>query len=110
MEKPLSLVDECGVIRQTLNVLPPQLWGRFLEILAELEDISCHQTRQFPKTKLQRIKGTTIPIYCANIDNLAKWQLYLYYQEGKLYLKEIRHPLGKEKKDSLDLIAELNDF
>ena len=110
MEKPLSLVDECGVIRQALTMLPSQLWGRFLEILAELEDINCYQKRQFPKTKLQRIKGTTVPMYCAKIDDLAKWQLYLYYQEGKLYLKEIRHPVKKEKKDSLDLIAELNDF
>lgn len=110
MEKPLSLVDECGVIRQALTMLPPQLWGRFLEVLAEIEDISCHQKRQFPKTKLKRIKGTKAPIYCANIDDLAKWQLYFYYQEGKLYLKEIRHPLAKEKKDSLDLIAEVNDF
>lgn len=110
MEKPLSLIDERGVIRQVLSVLPTELWGRFVEILAELEDVSCYQNRQFPKTKLKRIKGTKIPIYCANIDDLAKWQLYLYYQDGKLYLQEIRHPLGREKKDSLDLIAERNDF
>lgn len=110
MEKHFSLIDERGVIRQALTVLPASLRGRFVEILAELEDVSCYQKKQFPKTKLKRIKGTKVPIYCANIDDLAKWQLYLYYQDGKLYLQEIRHPFGKEKKDSLDLIAELNDF
>ena len=29
---------------------------------------------------------------------------------GKLYLENIIHPIPKANKDSLDIIAELNDF
>lgn len=105
-----SLVDERGIIRKALTLLPPQLRGRFLEVLAELEDESCYRYQRFMKTKLKRIKGTQIPLYCARIDDAERWKLYLYYQDGKLYLQDIIYPLPKANKDSLDIIAELNDF
>ncbi|MBD2485063.1 MULTISPECIES: hypothetical protein [Planktothrix] len=105
-----SLVDERGIIRKALTLLPPQLRGRFLEVLAELQDESCYRYQRFFKTKLKRIKGIQIPLYCARIDDAERWKLYLYYQEGKLYLQDIICPLPKANKDSLDIIAELNDF
>lgn len=112
LQSPPSLIDEQGIIRQALKLLPLPLRGRFLEVLAELQDESCYRYKQFYKTKLKRIKGTEIPLYCAKIDDAERWKLYLSYQEGKLYLEDIIHPVPKanQDKDSLDIIAELNDF
>jgi len=110
VQLPPSLVDERGIIRKALTLLPQQLKGRFLEVLAELEDESCYRYQRFFKSKLKRIKGTKIPLYCVGIDEAERWKLYLYYQEGKLYLQDIICPVAKANKDSLDIIAELNDF
>ncbi|HEY9865792.1 MAG TPA: hypothetical protein V6D21_16600 [Candidatus Obscuribacterales bacterium] len=107
-----ALIDERGIIRKALKLLPVPLRGRFLEVLAELQDESCYRYQRFYKTKLKRIKGTQIPLYCAKIDDAENWKLYISYQEGKLYLEDIIHPVYKDNKDkdSLDIIAELNDF
>lgn len=112
LQSPPSLIDEQGIIRKALKLLPPQLRGRFLEVLAELQDESCYRYQRFYKTRLKRIKGTKVPLYCARIDDTERWKLYLSYQEGKLYLEDIIHPIPKanKDKDSLDIIAELNDF
>jgi hypothetical protein len=110
LQSPPSLVDERGIINKALKLLPLQLRGRFLEVLAELQDESCYRYQRFYKTKLKRIKGTQIPLYCARIDEADLWKLYLYYQDGNLYLQDIIHPVSKANKDSLDIIAELNDF
>jgi hypothetical protein len=112
LQSPPSLIDECGIIRKALKLLPLPLRGRFLEVLAELQDESCYRYKRFYKTKLKRIKGTEIPLYCAKIDDAERWKLYVSYQEGKLYLEDIIHPVYKanQDKDSLDIIAELNDF
>ncbi len=110
LKPPPPLIDERGIIHKALKLLPNQLRGRFLEVLAELQDESCYRYQRFHKTKLKRIKGTQIPLYCAKIDDAERWKLYLYYQEGKLYLQDIIYPVAKPHKDSLDIIAELNDF
>jgi hypothetical protein len=103
MAQILTLVDEYGVIYQAMKVLPDQqLKIAFLEALAELEDSECHRTRQFPKTRLHKIKGLKKAIYRADIDKVSGWRIHVQYVEGQIHLKDI---IAGQKHDAvLDVI------
>jgi hypothetical protein len=83
------LYDEYGIIREAVKILPQELWHKFLEALAELEDNECHRQRQFPKTQLHKITGYEEPVYRAYIDKISGWRLHLMYENNAIYLKDI---------------------
>ncbi|MEG3839987.1 hypothetical protein [Microcoleus sp. herbarium14] len=61
----------------------------FLEALAELEDQECHRTRQFPKTRLHKVKGVKQAVYRADIDKVSGWRIHVQYVNGQIRLKDI---------------------
>lgn len=90
MAQTLTLCDEYGIIYQALKILPSdQLKLRFLEALSELEDSECHRTRQFPKTRLHKLKGVKKAIYRADIDKISGWRLHIQYLNKQIHLKDI---------------------
>jgi hypothetical protein len=105
-----AIIDHSGIIHRGFQALPDELKLRFLAILAELENPDCYQKKRFPQANLKRVLGTQLPLYTANIDVRGDWKLYLYYAEGKLYLKELTCYQKTPSSDSLSEIIELNEF
>ncbi|MEM8641956.1 MAG: hypothetical protein AAGG51_24535 [Cyanobacteria bacterium P01_G01_bin.54] len=108
MAQTLKLCDEYGIIYESMQILPNvELKIGFLEALAELEDQACHRTRQFPKTRLHKVRGIKKAIYRADIDKTSGWRLHIQYIDGQIQLKDIiegqRHDdvtrVIKSKKD-----------
>lgn len=90
MAQNLTLCDEYGIIYEALKILPDdELKISFLEALAELEDQECHRTRQFPKTRLHKVKGVKQAVYRADIDKVSGWRLHVQYINGQIHLKDI---------------------
>lgn len=86
----LTLCDEYGIIYEALKILPnDELKISFLEALAELEDQECHRTRQFPKTRLHKVKGVKQAVYRADIDKVSGWRIHVQYINGQIHLKDI---------------------
>ena len=84
------LLDEYGVIHEALKKLPDnRLKLEFLESLAELEDNACHRHRQFPKTRLHRVRGVKQAIYRADITKISGWRIHVQYVDGKIVLKDV---------------------
>ncbi|CAD5950855.1 hypothetical protein PCC7805_02560 [Planktothrix agardhii] len=103
MAKTLTLCDEYGIIYEAMNILPSnELKIGFLEALAELEDQECHRTRQFPKTRLHKVKGVKQAIYRADIDKISGWRIHLQYVNGQIHLKDII--AGQRHDDVLEVI------
>ena len=103
MAKTLTLCDEYGIIYEAMNILPSnELKIGFLEALAELEDQECHRIRQFPKTRLHKVKGVKQAIYRADIDKISGWRIHLQYINGQIHLKDII--AGKRHDDVLEVI------
>ncbi|HBW57727.1 MAG: hypothetical protein I4E98_21035 [Planktothrix agardhii KL2] len=103
MAKTLTLCDEYGIIYEAMNILPSnELKIGFLEALAELEDQECHRTRQFPKTRLHKVKGVKQAIYRADIDKISGWRIHLQYINGQIHLKDII--AGQRHDDVLEVI------
>lgn len=96
------IVDEYGIIYEANKVLPEELKIEFLEALAELENNECHRTREFPKTRLHRVKGITEAIYRADINKVSGWRIHIQYQDGRLHLKDIIE--GQKHDDVIDVI------
>ena len=75
MAQTITLCDKYGIIYEAMKILPnDELKLSFLEALAELEDRECHRTRQFPKTRLHKVKGVKQAIYRADIDKISGWR------------------------------------
>lgn len=73
-----------------MKILPDDgLKISFLEALAELEDQECHRTRQFPKTRLHKVKGVKQAVYRADIDKVSGWRIHVQYVNGQIHLKDI---------------------
>jgi len=90
MAQNLTLCDEYGIIYEALKILPDdELKISFLEALAELEDQECHRTRQFPKTRLHKVKGVKQAVYRADIDKVSGWRIHVQYVKGQIHLKDI---------------------
>jgi hypothetical protein len=84
------LLDEYGIIHEALKKLPDdKLKLKFLESLAELEDNECHRHRQFPKTRLHRVRGVKQAIYRADVTKISGWRIHLQYVNGKIVLKDV---------------------
>ncbi|MEB3278768.1 MAG: hypothetical protein VKK42_07565 [Lyngbya sp.] len=105
-----SIVDSSGIIHRAYKALPDELKLRFLAILAELENQDCYLKKRFPQANLKRVLGTELPVYTANIDSLGEWKIYLYYAEGKLYLKDLTCSQVTQAKDNLSKIGNVNEF
>ena len=76
MAQTITLCDEYGIIHEAMKILPDdELKICFLEALAELEDNECHRTRNFPKTRLHKVKGVKQAIYRADIDKVSGWRI-----------------------------------
>lgn len=72
MTETLTLCDEYGIIYQAMKILPDdKLKIGLIEALAELEDKECLRTRNFPKTRLHKVKGVKQTIYRADIDKVS---------------------------------------
>jgi hypothetical protein len=90
MAQTLTLRDEYGIIHEAMNILPnDKLKIDFLEALAELENQDCHRTRNFPKTRLHKVKGIKQAIYRADIDKISGWRIHVQYIQGEIHLKDI---------------------
>jgi hypothetical protein len=90
MAQFINLKDEYGIIYEAIKILPNnELKLSFLEALAELEDRNCHQQRNFPKTRLHKIRGIKKAIYRADIDKISGWRIHVQYVNGELHLKDI---------------------
>ncbi|MCC3414526.1 MAG: hypothetical protein JGK24_07310 [Microcoleus sp. PH2017_29_MFU_D_A] len=90
MAQNLTLCDEYGIIYEAMKILPDdELKISFLEALAELEDQECHRTRQFPKTRLHKVKGVKQAVYRADIDKVSGWRIHVQYVNGQIHLKDI---------------------
>jgi hypothetical protein len=90
MAQNLTLCDEYGIIYEAMKILPDDgLKISFLEALAELEDQECHRTRQFPKTRLHKVKGVKQAVYRADIDKVSGWRIHVQYVNGQIHLKDI---------------------
>lgn len=97
------LLDEYGIIYEALKKLPDQkLKLEFLESLAELEDNDCHRHRQFPKTRLHRVRGVKQAIYRADITKVSGWRIHLQYVDGKIVLIDVIE--GNRHDDVLKVI------
>lgn len=103
MAQTLTLCDEYGIIYEAMKILPSdQLKINFLEALAELEDKECHRTRQFPKTRLHKVKGVKQAIYRADIDKISGWRIHIQYINQQIHLKDIIE--GQKHDDVIDVI------
>ncbi|MBD2485717.1 hypothetical protein [Planktothrix sp. FACHB-1365] len=103
MAQTLTLCDEYGIIYEAMKILPNnELKIGFLEALAELEDQECHRTRQFPKTRLHKVKGVKQAIYRADIDKISGWRIHLQYINGQIHLKDIIE--GQRHNDVIEVI------
>ena len=90
MAELIQLLDEFGIIREALKKLPDtKLKLEFLESLAELEDQEAHRHRQFPKTRLHRVRGVKQAIYRADINKISGWRIHLQYVDGQIVLKDV---------------------
>ena len=52
------------------------------------EDIA-HRRRQFPKTRLHRVRGVKQAIYRADITKISGWRIHVQYIDGKIVLKDV---------------------
>ncbi|MCC5650807.1 hypothetical protein LC609_13385 [Nostoc sp. XA013] len=103
MAQTLTLCDEYGIIYQAMKILPDdELKIAFLEALAELEDNECHRTRQFPKTRLHKVKGVKQAIYRADINKVSGWRIHVQYINGQIHLKDIIE--GQRHDDVIEVI------
>lgn len=103
MAQTIILWDEYGIIHEAMKILPnDQLKLDFLEALAELEDHECHRTRQFPKTRLHKVKGIKQSVYRADIDKLSGWRIHVQYVNGQIHLKDIIQ--GQKHDDVIEVI------
>lgn len=87
-----TLLDEYGIIHEGNKILPDDdLRLKLLGALAELEDNSCHKSRQYPKTRLHRVRGYKKTIYRADIDKTSGWRLHMQFDSktNQLHLKDI---------------------
>ena len=96
------IVDEYGIIYEASKILPEEFKIEFLEALAELENNECHRTREFPKTRLHRVRGIVQAIYRADINKISGWRIHTQYEDQKLYLKDIIE--GQKHDDVIDII------
>ena len=83
------MLDEYGIIREAVKKLPDKLKIEFLDALAELQDSECHRQRQFPKTRLHRVRGIKQAIYRADINKVSGWRIHLQYEDGNVVLKQV---------------------
>ncbi|MCT7986946.1 hypothetical protein [Laspinema olomoucense] len=103
MSQTLKLYDEYGIIHEALKILPNEsLKLKFLEALAELEDASCHIKRDFPKTRLHKVRNIKESIYRADIDKMSGWRLHIQYINGEIHLKDIIE--GQKHDDVIKVI------
>ena len=87
-----KLLDQFGIIHEADKTLPDDSFKlKFLASLAELEDNTCHKTKQFPKTRLHRVTGYDKAIYRADIDKTSGWRIHVQYDKSnnQLVLKDI---------------------
>jgi hypothetical protein len=99
-----KLLDEFGVINEGFRTLPDDLKLGLLESLAELEDNDCHKNRNFPITRLHKVKGWEQAIYRADIDKISGWRIHVQYEKtsNTLILKDIIE--GQKHDDVIKVI------
>lgn len=103
MAQFINLKDEFGIIYEAMKILPnDELKISFIEALAELEDRECHRVKQFPKTRLHKVKGIKQTIYRADIDKISGWRIHLQFIDGEIHLKDIIK--GQRHDDVIDVI------
>jgi len=104
------LLDDYGIIHEGNKILPDDSHRlKFLAALAELEDNTCHKTRQYPKTRLHRVKGYEKAIYRADIDKTSGWRLHVQFDSKtkQLHLKDIIE--GQKHDDVIKIIKSKKD-
>ncbi len=79
------LLDEYGVIREAIKILPEELKIDFLEALAELEDNECLRKRTFLKTRLHQVTGIR-PVRKINLVSKIVEGNFDRLPEGKIHL------------------------
>jgi hypothetical protein len=92
MAEMKALIDQYGVIHEANKVLPDDAHRiGLIEALSELEDQNAYVKREFPKTRLHKVKGVKQSIYRADIQKTSGWRLHLQFekQNGHLLLKDV---------------------
>ena len=108
MSRIKKLYDEFGVIYQAnKHLINKELKVKFIEALAELEDVECHKSRTFPKTRLHKIKGIKQSIYRADIDKISGWRIHIQYINDDIHLKDLIE--GQKHNDVLKIIKRKKD-
>ncbi len=100
-----KILDEYGIIHEANKVLKEDNFrlGLF-ETLAELEDNECHKNREFPVSRLHRVKGVKQNIYRADIDKISGWRIHLQYDKEANYLKLKDIIAGNRHDDVIKII------
>ena len=100
-----GIVDDYGIINEAEKILPDNAHKiQFLQALAELENAECHRTRNFPRTRLHRVRGSNKKILRADINKTSGWRINVQYDDDKrVHLKDIIS--GQRHDDVLDIIT-----
>ena len=99
------LLDEYVIIYEGNKILPDDKHRlKLLIALAELEDNSCHKSREYPKTRLHRVTGYTKAVYRADIDKTSGWRIHVQFDKStkQLHLKDIIE--GQKHDDVIKVI------
>lgn len=100
-KKPLA--DHFGVIYDAQKILPDDRHRlQFLAGLAELENNECHKSKQFPVTRLHKVRGVQQAIYRADVDKISGWRFHVQYDAGILHLRDI--VAGSQHDNALQVI------
>ena len=101
MSEIKKILDEYGIINKANKILKTDEFklGLF-HTLSELEDNECHKNRDFPVSRLHRVKGIEQAIYRADIDKISGWRIHLQYDKKNNCLK-LKDIIDGKRHDSV---------
>ena len=80
-----KLKDDNGILAQTKEKLPIELYEALLKTLSELEDNECYKKRNWPHCQLHKIdvgKKIKNPVYECYIDKVSGWRFQVPHADG----------------------------
>ena len=80
-----KLKDDNGVLAQTKDLLPAELYEDLLTTLIELENNECYKNQKWPHCQLHKInvgKKIKAPVYECYINKVSGWRFQVQYAEG----------------------------
>ena len=80
-----KLKDDNGILAQTKDILPVELFEDLLKTLSELEDDECYRKRKWAHCQLHKINVGKIiknPVYECYIDKVSGWRFQVQHADG----------------------------